>query len=57
MKKAAEIATQLGGDYNLITSKGKSATQSVFHFHVHLVPKKKAMDLIFHGRTILMVKL
>jgi histidine triad (HIT) family protein len=25
--------------YNLITSRGREATQSVFHLHVHLVPR------------------
>ncbi len=33
------------GDYNLITSKGKSATQSVFHLHVHLVPREEGDGL------------
>lgn len=28
-------------DYNLITSKGISATQSVFHLHIHLVPRRE----------------
>lgn len=36
---AAKIAAENGGDYNLITSKGVSATQSVFHCHIHLVPR------------------
>lgn len=26
-------------EYNVITSKGRNATQSVFHLHVHLVPR------------------
>jgi histidine triad (HIT) family protein len=26
-------------DFNLITSKGRSATQTVFHLHMHLVPR------------------
>lgn len=26
-------------EYNVITSKGKNATQSVFHLHVHLIPR------------------
>lgn len=39
MARAAELAARLGGDYNLITSKGAVATQTVFHLHVHLVPR------------------
>jgi histidine triad (HIT) family protein len=39
MQHASELAKKLGGEYNLITSKGKNATQSVFHLHVHLVPR------------------
>ena len=34
---AAELAR--GRDSNLITSKGAAATQTVFHLHVHLVPR------------------
>jgi len=26
--------------YNLITSRGRAATQSVFHLHLHLVPRR-----------------
>lgn len=40
MRVASMIANVGGGEYNLITSKGKNATQSVFHLHVHLVPRK-----------------
>lgn len=39
MVRAAEYAQDAGGEYNLITSKGRSATQTVFHLHVHLVPR------------------
>lgn len=38
---ASLSAQELGGDYNLITSKGKNATQSVFHLHVHLIPRRE----------------
>ena len=32
-------------DFNLITSAGGAATQSVFHLHVHYVPRKKGDGL------------
>lgn len=46
MQYASELAKKLGGDYNLITSKGKNATQSVFHLHVHLIPRKENDGLL-----------
>lgn len=40
MRCAAELANTLHlGAVNLITSKGRPATQSVFHLHLHLVPR------------------
>ena len=36
---AAQLARDMGGDMNLITSRGVAATQSVFHLHLHLVPR------------------
>jgi histidine triad (HIT) family protein len=39
----ADVATHaaiVGGSYNLITSAGRPATQTVFHLHVHLVPRR-----------------
>jgi histidine triad (HIT) family protein len=38
MYRAAELA-QGPRPMNLITSKGREATQSVWHLHVHLVPR------------------
>ena len=38
MQKAATLAR--GGDYNIITSIGPAATQTVDHLHVHLVPRR-----------------
>lgn len=38
MRRAAELASGMGS-YNVITSKGRPATQSVFHLHLHLVPR------------------
>lgn len=40
MVRAAMLGQELGGsDYNIITSKGVKATQSVFHLHLHLIPR------------------
>lgn len=40
MRRAAELAGELGLDAtNLITSRGSAATQTVFHLHVHLLPR------------------
>ena len=36
---AAEYARRQGDDFNLITSGGEWATQTVFHLHVHYVPR------------------
>lgn len=33
------------GDTNLITSIGRHATQSVFHFHLHVVPRREGDGL------------
>ena len=41
MHRAAELAGDLGGSMNLITSRGREATQSVFHLHLHLVPRSE----------------
>ncbi len=45
MERAAHHAKEIGGDMNLITSKGPWATQSVFHLHVHLVPRQEGDGL------------
>jgi len=39
MAAASELARDLGGSMNLITSAGAPATQTVFHLHLHLVPR------------------
>jgi histidine triad (HIT) family protein len=40
-RRAAELGNYTAGAMNLITSKGEDATQSVFHLHIHLVPRVK----------------
>lgn len=39
MRRAAELMAELPAA-NMITSKGREATQSVFHLHVHVVPRQ-----------------
>ncbi|MER8233149.1 HIT domain-containing protein [Streptomyces sp. NPDC094049] len=39
MRRAAELMAELPAA-NLITSKGPEATQSVFHLHVHVIPRQ-----------------
>ena len=41
MPRAAELAEEIGGPMNLITSRGREATQSVFHLHLHLIPRRE----------------
>lgn len=41
VETASWYATSQPGDANLITSKGADATQSVFHLHVHYVPRTR----------------
>jgi histidine triad (HIT) family protein len=38
--EAARIARGIDSDFNLITSAGPDATQTVFHLHVHLIPRR-----------------
>ncbi len=38
---ASAYARDLKTDSNLITSAGRIATQSVFHLHMHVVPRRK----------------
>lgn len=39
MRLAAVYAVRSGEDFNLITSRGSAATQTVFHLHIHFVPR------------------
>ncbi|MFJ5294469.1 HIT family protein [Streptomyces sp. NPDC088348] len=54
MSAASMLAHRMGGPMNLITSKGREATQSVWHLHLHLVPRATddGLALPWHsGRT------
>lgn len=39
MRCAAELAGSWSRPFNIITSAGVAATQSVFHLHLHVVPR------------------
>lgn len=39
MRVASQYAARLGQDYNLITSSGEHATQTIRHLHIHIVPR------------------
>jgi histidine triad (HIT) family protein len=43
--RAAELAQQLGGQWNYLTSCGPDATQTVFHLHGHLIPRTASDDI------------
>lgn len=45
MQRAAEYANALGTPLNLITSRGVEATQSIFHLHIHVVPRAAGDNL------------
>lgn len=45
MRRASELMQGSPTPMNLITSKGVEATQSVFHLHLHLVPRAEYDDL------------
>lgn len=42
---ASEYGSILNEDFNLITSAGPNATQTVFHTHIHLVPRREGDGL------------
>ena len=45
MRRAAELMAEHGAA-NLITSRGAAATQTVFHLHVHVVPRRPGDGLM-----------
>lgn len=44
MACAAELMAE-HSDANIITSKGSEATQTVFHLHIHMIPRKQGDGL------------
>lgn len=42
---ASWYGQEKGGDFNLITSAGSAATQTVMHLHVHYVPRREGDGL------------
>jgi histidine triad (HIT) family protein len=44
-QRAAEYAVQYPWDFNLITSQGPNASQTVYHLHVHVVPRRSGDGL------------
>lgn len=53
MQRAVELGRQFGTDLNLITSVGPAASQTVAHFHIHIVPRfaGDGITLPWTGRT------
>lgn len=51
MWDAARYANQMGAASNLITSAGVAATQTVFHLHVHVVPRREGDGLALPWTT------
>lgn len=45
MGYAESYAQTQGEDYNLITSSGEAATQTIDHIHVHYVPRREGDGL------------
>jgi histidine triad (HIT) family protein len=52
MRRAAEYAAGRHDSANLITSMGRAATQSVFHLHVHVVPRAVDDQLMVPWGTV-----
>lgn len=54
MHCAAELANETDQPMNLITSRGREATQSVWHLHLHLVPRREndGLALPWTGQVI-----
>ena len=49
--KAVKIATEAPG-MMLVQLNGRPAGQSVFHIHMHIIPRHHGIDLAFHERNM-----
>ena len=52
MMDAAAYANRAGGEFNLLTFAGRAATQSVFHLHIHYVPRSPSDQLMLPWGTV-----
>jgi len=52
MMDASAYAARAGGEFNLVTSAGRAATQSVFHLHIHYVPRSTSDQLMLPWGTV-----
>nr|WP_280393070.1 HIT domain-containing protein [Nocardia wallacei] len=52
MKRAAEYTAARHDSANVITSMGRAATQSVFHLHIHVVPRTADDELMVPWGTV-----
>ncbi|WP_210745298.1 HIT family protein [Nocardia flavorosea] len=52
MRRAAQYAAGRHDSANVITSMGRAATQSVFHLHVHVVPRAEDDELMVPWGTV-----
>lgn len=52
MRRAAQFVADHHESANLITSMGRAATQSVFHLHVHVVPRAVDDQLMVPWGTV-----
>lgn len=52
MLAAAMYAAEHYKEFNIITSAGKAATQSIFHLHLHLIPRTSEDGLMVPWGTI-----
>lgn len=58
LKVASKIAPKIAKALeapacNLVNASGKEAQQSVFHFHLHIIPRfeNDGLDMWFHGKS------